>query len=318
MSRVVCTVCTSDRVNGALAVYSSLKDARFDHFYIFCIGDLNGGEVKALDDRIEIIDLLPFFSESKKMYERDFSQLNLTEICCYFKPFALRYLLGIHGKRDAEILYVDSDMYFFQSDLGFLEGKWGVLLTPHLTPNVKHNLPDFEVIIKSGTFNAGLLAVKSGKTGVEFVNYWWESVNRDCSIDYYRGVNADQKWLDLVPHMFADVKVVSGEGLNVGHWRIDSIEEFSRTEDKLLHKEEALVCFHFSGFAEGLLPKLSRHSDLTVKKNSTLECITTSYASTLSQFSKYNKELSLKGGGPKGYLQKVGGKFRRAILRALV
>ncbi|WP_445363942.1 hypothetical protein ACJJIQ_05335 [Microbulbifer sp. ANSA003] len=294
MDKQIFTVCTTDRINGALALFDSLKEASFSKFYVFYIGDMSGCRFE-VDPRIEFVSSREVIGEGGE-YQGKYELLSLTERCCHLKVHALHYMLKLNGDRDVSLLYADSDIYFFDNNLEFMEGSWSVLLTPHLTPDNQRDASEWATLMKSGTYNAGLFVVKAGAVGRAFCDYWINCVNTDCSIDYFRNVNADQKWLDLVPTLFYGVKISNDAGLNLGHWRVDKTDEVSCQGEVFFVGDAVIRCFHFSGYSFDQLPLVSCHSALIAEKGSALRRMAETYSSKMEMYKEFNQPLGFKLG----------------------
>ncbi|WP_444958053.1 hypothetical protein [Microbulbifer sp. ZKSA002] len=305
MDKQVFTVCTTDRLNGALALFDSLKDTSFSKFYVFYIGDMSGFRFE-VDPRVEFISSQEVI-EGGVHYRGRYKLLSLTEQCCYLKVYALKYMLNLSDNKNTSLLYADSDIYFFNDNLDFLEGDWDILLTPHLTPASQRDISEWVTLMKSGTYNAGLFAVKVGKTGKDFCNYWIDCVNTDCSINYFRNMNADQKWLDLVPTLFSGVKISDDGGLNVGHWRLGEVDEIKFMKGVFKIGDMVIRCFHFSGYSFDQLPVISRHSSLLAEKGTALRDMAEIYSLKIEGYQEFNQPLGFRLG--------VGFHFMRILSR---
>lgn len=132
-------------------------------------------------------------------------------LTCAMKPALLRHLLGRVEADDAALL-LDADSCVF-GDLGHvaeLAARHGIVLTPHTT--VPHEDPDLErLIIRTGVFNSGLVAVGHGAG--PFLDWWHERTARRCIPEPGTGVFNEQAWLDLVPGLF-DHHVLRDPGAN--------------------------------------------------------------------------------------------------------
>jgi hypothetical protein len=142
------------------------------------------------------------------------------ELCCALKPHAIHHLLTERGYR--EVAYLDSDMALYGplTPVWQALGEASIILTPHLTRPlpVSGALPYESLYTLSGTFNGGFVCVRDTCSGRAFVVWWREMLRKHCIVDHPAGIFVDQRWLCLVPGMFAGVKVLRHAGVNAGHW----------------------------------------------------------------------------------------------------
>jgi hypothetical protein len=144
--------------------------------------------------------------------------LNDLEFNTSLKSVALTDMLN---RFDRKIFYCDSDLYFLAEPLAAIDalGCSGVLLTPHQV-SVTSDESDFQMS-RTGVFNAGFFGV-SGGVG-RSVAAWLTNKSRFyCLLEPEEGIFVDQKWLDLIPALFEDVKILRKSSYNIGYWNIKS------------------------------------------------------------------------------------------------
>jgi hypothetical protein len=176
------------------------------------------------------------FSNMKNKYSGDKLRWSL-------KPVFLKYLLG--RGYDA-VIYCDNDIYFFDSPehLFYSLGRESFLLTPHYynsSPNRAQNW--FEANFRVGLYNAGFIGVS--KKGIHILDWW-----RDCCLynvkkAFWRGMFDDQKYLDLIPVIFDDVKIVKNNGCNLAGWNIDNYE-IKHSGNGFFVNNNPLIFIHFA------------------------------------------------------------------------
>ncbi len=131
-------------------------------------------------------------------------------LTCSMKAPLLAHLLD-RGEDAALLLDADSCVYADLDGLAELARRHGTVLTPHST--VPHDDVDLErMIIRTGAFNSGLLAVGAGARS--FLDWWGTRIARRCIPEPGTGVFNEQAWLDLVPGLF-DHHVLRDPGCNV-------------------------------------------------------------------------------------------------------
>jgi hypothetical protein len=125
----------------------------------------------------------------------------------------------------------------------------GVGLTPHLVAPVES--ADAEerelMILLAGVFNAGLVAVAAGDASGRLLKWWQERVHRHCRYAVAEGMHYEQRWLDLAPAYFEEVRVLHDPGLNVGHWNLP--DRRVRVTNGSVHVDDhPCRLFRFSGY----------------------------------------------------------------------
>ena len=167
-------------------------------------------------------------------------------LCCVLKPFAASHLRRAHPQDI--ILYLDSDTRLLAppDDLLALAGTTGIVLTPHVI-DAQGTLPSAAPTLPSGVFNAGVFALGPREETDRFLAWWSELISdpRRATRDHLY----DQVWLNLVPALFSEVRVLRHPGYNVAYWNIH--------ERPLTHDDREggwrvaglpLVVHHFSGY----------------------------------------------------------------------
>lgn len=177
------------------------------------------------------------------------------------KPFLLSHLLDA-GYENA--IYLDADILVLAdllTPLKELPGA-GVALTPHLLePLTSKDRASRELnILQSGSFNAGFLAVSEQEPSRSFLSWWRQRVREHCRPAVAEGIHYDQRWLDLAPVYFEDVRILRHPGLNVGHWNLPE-RELRRDDKGLTVAGEPCRFFHFSGFDPGRPRVVTRYND---------------------------------------------------------
>ena len=180
------------------------------------------------------------------------SEHNIVEACTAVKGPTLEKL-ATSGKYDY-VMYLDPDVAVFSSLQPLIEmfsDEVEVLLTPHQLSQEEHD--DHIAIIdnelsstKHGVYNLGFVCVASKGAGLKFANWWSERLKKYCRDDIPNGMFTDQKWCDLVPAYFDNVKIVRDPGYNVASWNISQRKiEFDDLGNILVNGSK-LKFFHFT------------------------------------------------------------------------
>ena len=171
------------------------------------------------------------------------------EFVCACKPFAMRA-----GRRlgHTDLVYIDADMWLYQPmDEVWQELKTTpILLTPHLVQPLPDDgkFPSESEYLRCGTFNGGFVAIHGSADGDSMLEWWCRRMTNDCIVDIMGGIFVDQKWLNLVPGFFPNVKSLRHPGYNAGHWSLSHASIEKRADGRFFIGESPLVLFHFSKF----------------------------------------------------------------------
>lgn len=131
------------------------------------------------------------------------------------KSVFMNYLLD----KNSKVIYVDNDIYFF-GDFSFLFDELNtntMLLTPHFynaDPTKEQNW--FEANYRVGLYNAGFIGVNAKAQPA--LDWWAKCCLYNIKKSYWRGLFDDQKYMDLLPVLFDEVKILKGRGCNVAGW----------------------------------------------------------------------------------------------------
>lgn len=141
-----------------------------------------------------------------------------------------------------------------------------IVLTPHLTaPLTDQKYPGELDIMRAGAYNLGFIAVRNLDQTAAFFHWWKEKLYNDCAVDIAANLFVDQRWIDLVPGLFADVAILRDPGLNVAYWNLAHRHLHpvagSTDQPSLCVNGQPLRFFHFSGFDPLNPQEFSRYQD---------------------------------------------------------
>ena len=187
-------------------------------------------------------------------------QYTILELNTAIKPFVCTRLFA-----DAtvdKVIYFDPDMQLFASGEPLLQALAAndVVLTPHLTDFLDDDRhPSDLSILQSGTYNLGFIALRRSEAAQRLLQWWCKKLLRDCVVDIARGLFTDQKWMDLIPGMFAAVRIERHPGWNVAYWNL-AHRKVEKRDGVFLVNGQPLFFFHFSGYSSGT-GSISKHQD---------------------------------------------------------
>lgn len=159
------------------------------------------------------------------------------------KPVFLLHLLAAHEK----VIYLDCDLFFFHPYRFLFDelDEASLLLTPHWAPeNPFEQEEKFRTNFLIGLYNAGF--VGAGRNAIPSLEWWATVCLYKTEIETDKGFFVDQRYLDLLPVLYENVKLLRHRGCNVGSWNIESNKR-STSEGKVWINERYPVVFvHFN------------------------------------------------------------------------
>lgn len=248
----------------ASILVESLKKIYPDLFFICVLSDKQDKDIDyTVFDQVLTVENLDIPVENLESWI--FSHTTV-ELCTAVKPFAFK---KIFKDRNPEyILYIDPDIVLYSplDELFEVLDKYPVVLTPHVTVPASNEIDmlDGEMLgcLRHGVFNLGFLALRNSGEGVTFLNWWADRCLGYCYDDGPRGLFTDQRWIDLAPCFFEDIKILRLPNYNVATWNLyyRHIEK-NANGNLLVNGKYPLRFFHFSGFDIGIHEfMLKRHA----------------------------------------------------------
>lgn len=243
MKTAFCTISTNDHLFKVDALFSSLNDVGCDSDMI-CLATQLGEEViqNGILLRPDSIELGEIGRVLKTKYSETSDHLRWS-----LKPVLIKALLNKYDK----VIYLDNDIFFFNSP-AFLWSELDdkdVLLTPHNYPrNPQENQNWLEANFKVGLYNAGFIGVN--KKAKQVIDWWANCCLYRCEKSWFRGLFDDQKYLDLVPIVHPNTKILEHKGCNVAGWNVDICQRTpSSSGEVTINETWPIVFIHFNGFS---------------------------------------------------------------------
>lgn len=176
---------------------------------------------------------------------------DIVEACTAVKGRALQRLLDEPGAE--KVFYFDPDIALFNpmTPVVDLLDTYSIVLTPHqIQPDPARDrraIRDNEVTsLDYGVFNLGFLAVANDGEARRFADWWAERLYEWCHDRLDIGVFVDQKWCDLVPCFFDNVKVLRDAGYNVASWNLSQRRMAFGPDGTALINGVPLRFYHFT------------------------------------------------------------------------
>ena len=162
-----------------------------------------------------------------------------------------------------KILYFDPDIALYRrlDDLLELLETKSFVLTPHfLEPPAPGDVRTEHHVMQTGVYNLGFFG-SSQRAETEPCLRWWARMLRyGCVNAQERGLFVDQKYLDLLPGLAADLHVLRDPGFNVAYWNLPRRRLAAVSDGSLAVDGRPLAFFHFSGFDPAEPERLSRYA----------------------------------------------------------
>lgn len=234
----VCTVSSHSHVFKAKTLLSSAR-SNFSADLFCLITDRNETPEAAVGENYHTLDVLcsPLAAGIKNKYKG-----NQLRWSC--KSLYIIYLLESGYEK---VIYVDNDIFFFSSgDFLFDElEEAAILLTPHfypISPDKDQNW--LEANFRVGLYNAGFIA--ASKQAIPALEWWASCCLYNVKQAAWRGLFDDQKYLDLLPVIFDNVKLLKHKGCNLAGWNIARCGRETINDKLIIDGEWSLVFVHFT------------------------------------------------------------------------
>ena len=193
---------------------------------------------------------------------------DILELNTNVKPTFMKHLMATYGL-DA-LVYLDPDIFVYaplEPVFAALAAGATAVVTPHMTtPVFDGRSPGEQDLLYNGTYNLGFIGIGNTVEGRRLLD-WWEQ--RCLALGFSEGrtgLFVDQKWINLVPGMFADVVISRDAGLNMAYWNLHERTLHAGVDggfevESPVSGRVPLRFFHFSGVEPENATVLSRHTD---------------------------------------------------------
>jgi hypothetical protein len=182
-------------------------------------------------------------------FDRKAFCFDVIELNTNVKPFVLRKLLSLYD----QVLYLDPDICIYAPLSPVFDAlqNASVVVTPHTnTPVLDGHVPDDLGFLRFGAYNLGFVGVSRCAEAEAFLD-WWGA--RCMALGFYEpqaGLAVDQKWVDLAPAFFPNLKILHDPGLNVAFWNLHERRISKGAAGYLVNEIHVLHFIHFSSFSE--------------------------------------------------------------------
>ncbi len=148
---------------------------------------------------------------------------DILELNTNVKPAFLQYLFAEYPEME-QLVYLDPDICVYAPLTPVTEllgGGAAAVLTPHLTSPIEDaKSPSEQELLYNGTYNLGFVAFRRCAEA-DAMLAWWSRRCLDLGFSEGRtGLFVDQKWMNLLPGLFANVAILRDAGCNMAYWNL--------------------------------------------------------------------------------------------------
>ena len=234
-------------------------------FYVF-LADRPDGYFQPEQEAFIVIPLEDFFPSA--LMPTMLGYYTAYEFCNALKPFAHLHLAT---KIETEQwFYLDSDIFVCGSFNSLFEelDNCSILLTNHILKPVEFKVSEqLELsFLRAGIYNGGFIGLKNTTVAKDFLSWWRERLIWHC-LSGKPGLEADQSWLNFVPQIFPEVKVLKNPEVNVAYWNFHERELELDANGAVRVAGMRIPFLHFSGWNWRDPDKISSHATPNLGKS---------------------------------------------------
>lgn len=225
----------------ALTCYYSLE-GQIKNFNIWmcCMDDFTYQALVKMNLKHATIVHVKEIEDEELLYVK--KERSLQEYCWTLKAPLCLHILHHYSEVD-HIIYCDTDMYFFENPNVILDEWWkySVFLCP------QRGTEELESI--HGSYQAGLIGFKKDKNSMDILSWWRDKCLEYCYDQQDTEFNrwGDQKYLNHIPDLFSNIKIMEHKGIDAAPWNLILNDEYevNIAKNKVLIDDDELITFHF-------------------------------------------------------------------------
>ncbi|QAU45930.1 glycosyl transferase [Bradyrhizobium guangzhouense] len=243
--RVYCTYFDHNYIARGLALFHSLQQhAPGSRLWVLCLSEPCYRALIALN----LPNLVPCRLGDFEAADPQVAATKPTRstIEYYFTCSPAWKLHVLANEPDAEwVTYLDSDLFFFASPEPIYDEMKGAsfgIIPHHFTRRIAFRQ-------RFGTYNVGWVSVRNCEEGIAALRWWRERCIEWCFdyVDVEGDRFADQRYLDRLPRLFPNVRIIENLGANLAPWNMAEREMEWRDGALLIDSKYNLLFFHFHG-----------------------------------------------------------------------
>jgi hypothetical protein len=251
-----CTIITADYLPFARVLHASLQKNVPGTTLQVLVVDKNDF-TSSQDFVLHSIDSVATSPVAKGIYKK-YAHTNPSHFRWALKPVFISHLLQNGFDK---VIFTDADIYFV-NNFNFLFEELdvnNVLLTPHWANIIPlENDGRLTDILRGGLYNAGFIGVNT--KGQEPLNWWAETCHFKTEKNPELGLFFDQKYLDILPVQFPDVKIIKHQGCNLASWNVETCKREIINGKLLINRQYEPIFIHFN--RETIVNILNRNDKL--------------------------------------------------------
>ena len=236
-----CTIVSEEYLVKGLTLYDSLKN-HGDNFHLWfcCVDDMSFAILSEM--KLSNATILSVKEIESRKFQKVKQSRTLQEYCWTLKSQLCLYVLDSFREVD-RLVYSDADQYFFSNPKPLFD-EWG---TASMFMCSQRAAP--ELGSRYGYYQAGLLGFKQEENSRNILNWWKEKCLEWCFDKNDQTWNrwGDQKYLEHIPHLFENIKIIRNIGVNAAPWNLvmnDLYTVYKKNKKTMLDDTE-LVTYHF-------------------------------------------------------------------------
>ncbi|WML39503.1 putative nucleotide-diphospho-sugar transferase [Neobacillus sp. OS1-2] len=234
------TIISKEYLLKGLALYQSLTQ-HADAFHLWICSMDNESYNTLVNLGLEHATILPVEAVGDNVISSINHDRSLKESCWSMKAPFIHHVLEQYKEID-HLVYCDADMYFFSNPKPIFDewAKYSIFLSTQRSTKPVEKI--------HGIYQAGLIGFKQEKNSLKILNWWREKCLEWCYDSPHDEERwGDQKYLNRIPNLFSNIKVIKHEGIDAAPWNMVMKEEqkVSLHEGSVLVNNHELVCFHF-------------------------------------------------------------------------
>jgi glycosyltransferase involved in cell wall biosynthesis len=239
------TIVAKNYISYARTLCQSIAKHHPDVKIYLGLSDKLDNSINLSDEVFEVIEAsdlsLPEFQKFAFRYD-------VMEFSTAIKPYMFKWIFA--NTLANKVVYLDPDILVtspLNKVLSLLQDGASAVLTPHLTSRIDDSfLPNENSVLQVGVYNLGFIALSRHDEAHKLVDWWCDRLERGAVVDLANGLFTDQKWADLMPGLFDDVKILRDPGYNAAYWNLMH-RAIERLDGGWVANNQPLAFFHFSG-----------------------------------------------------------------------
>ena len=240
--KTFCTIITADYLPFAKVLHVSLcKNVPGTSLQVLVVDKNNFSSSQNFI--IHSVDSVVTSPVAKGIYKK-YAHTNPDHFRWALKPVFICHLLQNGFDK---VIFADPDLYFV-NDFSFLMDELetnNIILTPqwaNINPLEKES--SLIALLGDGLYNAGFVGVN--KNGTEAINWWAEMCHFKIEKNPKLGLFVDQKYLDILPVQFQDVKIIKHQGCNLASWNVETCKREIINGKIMINQQFEPIFIHYT------------------------------------------------------------------------